>query len=66
MEDLTSILSRNEYSMSDSENFDKENEAGTETLSWTVEGGLNLAEQSRKAFEMEKTIYTAAGNARHV
>ena len=37
-----------------------------ETLSCNVEGGLNLAEQSGRALEMEKTIYTKAGNTRHV
>ena len=40
--------------------------AQAQLLKWGVQGGLNLAEWSGRALEIEKTIYTKAENTRHV
>lgn len=44
----------------------KRQETEAMTLPCNMEGGLNLAQWSGRASEIEKTIYTKAGNTRHV
>lgn len=79
---VDSILSKNEYSASDKGvvqstmimkyepgreggKGEKKEEGDTHT-ELDCGGGLNLAEQNGRAVEMEETIYTGAGNSRHV